>query len=148
MPSQGVAEPPQLEARAYGSESSERDIEKLRAQVYEYAPGVVMYREAPVLSLFQIEVYQQKFYELADSFETFDLVIDLTHTTGRPDAAMRARLKEIFLRPKNMNRIVVFTGRNFLLNMAAKFVLGGLGLKSLTVVRTKEEALEAIEHGA
>ncbi len=44
-----------------------------------------------------------------------------------------------------MEHVAAYTGSNMLLNMAVKFILSGLGLKSVVVVKTFEQALEAIE---
>jgi hypothetical protein len=51
----------------------------------------------------------------------------------------------VFTRQTKMRRVAVFTGRNFMLNVAAKFVLGAaIGLKNLTVHSTLEEAVGAL----
>ena len=44
----------------------------------------------------------------------------------------------------NIPNTAVYTGKNFMLNVAAKFVLGGIGLRSFSVHKTREQALEAL----
>lgn len=138
--------PPLLEKKAYGPDSNPAEIEALRCQVWTYSPGIVMYREAPVVSLFQVSVFRQRLIEVSDNCERFDLICDLTDA-ARPGAEERVALKGCFSAPKNLEHVAAFAGSNLLLNMAVKFILSGLGLKSVVVVKTFEEALEAIERG-
>ena len=137
-------EPPPVEARAYGPDSTEAEIEALRGQIWMFAPRIVMYRELPVLSLFHLEVYEKRLMELASSVDSFQLLVDL-RVAGRPNAPTRDRLKKLFIKPHNMTRVAVFTGRNVLLNMAAKFVLSGIGMPRIIVVKSLDEALAALE---
>ena len=50
----------QLEAKAYGPESSPAEVAAIQSRLYLLRPGVVMYREAPVPSPFQIGVFAEK----------------------------------------------------------------------------------------
>ena len=136
-----------MEERAYGPDSTDRERDLMRRQIFMYAPGIMKFTEAPVLSEFQLGVFQERLWELADPLDRFRLLIDLSRTIVRPDAPTRAKLKQTFVRisPK-VDRCAVFTGRHFILNMAAKFILGGLGFKTLTVSKTIDQALEALEY--
>lgn len=137
----------QLEARPYGPESSQEEIAAIKSRVYWYAEGIIMYREVPVLSAFQLNLFGEKLRELASRIvDSYILIIDLTETEP-PNAESRAKLRLLFAEQTKMKRAVVFTGRNFLINVAAKFVLGSVGLKSFTVHGTLTEALEATRSG-
>ena len=70
-------------------------------------------------------------------------LIDITEAEP-PSAETRAQLKKLFGGQAKLRRAAVFTGKNCMLNVAARFVLSGLGLKSVTTHKTKEEALEAL----
>ena len=143
---QSSYEPPAVEARAYGPNSTPAEVEALRGQIWVFAPGIIMYKEIPVLSLFHLDVYEQRLVELAATMESFKLLIDL-RVAGRPNAAVRDRLKKMFARPGDMSQVAVFTGRNLLLNMAAKFVLSSAGLPRVSVVKTLDDALEVLGAG-
>jgi hypothetical protein len=131
-----------LEARAYGPDSTPEEVAAIGECIYMHAPDIMMYREVPVQSLFQLDIFDQRMTELAKDLASFALIIDLT-IAHPPSAEVRQRLKRLFGSFKNMRRVTVFTGRNFMLNVAAKFVLGGLGLKALSIHKTLEDALEA-----
>lgn len=135
----------QLEDRGYGPTLTPAERELLSSQIYIYAPGIIRMTEAPILSPIQLDVYEEKLHGLAADLDKFQMLIDLSKVVNRPQAADRARLKEIFSPiSSKVTMAAVFTGKNFILNMAAKFILGGLGFQSLTVHKHKAEALEAL----
>jgi hypothetical protein len=135
--------PPPLQPKEYGPDSTPAEVEALRSQIYWYDAGIAMYIEAPVISVFQIQTYAARLAEIAATVDSFHLIIDLV-CAPRPNALQRAELKKMFSGPPNISHAAVFTGRNVLLNMAAKFVLTGLGFKSVTVGKTLEQALSAV----
>lgn len=138
-------DPPPLEVKKYGADATPEERAALDAQVYVFAPGIIKFTEAPMLSPTQYEVYEAKLKRLAEEYEEFRLLIDLTFVVVRPNAADRAWLKKLFLPlTSKISACAVYTGKNFLLNMAAKFVLGGLNFKELSVNKTREQALEAL----
>ena len=138
-------DPPPLEVKKYDGNATAEERAALEAQVYVYAPGIIKFTEAPMLSPTQYEVYEGKLRKLAEDYEEFKLLIDLTFVVVRPNAADRAWLKKLFVPlTSKISGCAVYTGRNFLLNMAAKFVLGGLNFKELSVHKTREQALEAL----
>jgi hypothetical protein len=54
----------------------------------------------------------------------------------------------VFKNDAKLRRVAVFTGRNFLVNIACKFVFTAAGLSDFTIHNTLEQALEALNHGA
>ncbi|MEM6989906.1 MAG: hypothetical protein AAF721_05400 [Myxococcota bacterium] len=138
-----MTEPPPLEKREYGPDGSEADHEALRSQLYWHSPGIVMYREAPVITMHQLAVYHERLGELAAEVEEFQMLVDI-RIASMPTAEQRAKLREMYGNQSNLTDAAAITGRNFVINIAAKFVLGGSGLKSFSVHRTLEQALEAL----
>jgi hypothetical protein len=136
-----------LEVRAYGPDSTPEEVQAIRDCIYLYKPGVIMYRELPIQSIFHLDLFQEKLIEVGGALPPYALLIDLT-AARPPNAEIRSRLKTLFSAQKNLRTAAVFTGKNFMLNVAAKFVLSGIGLKSFTVHKTLEEALQAVDHGA
>src|SRR5262245_39902898 len=115
-----------FETRGYDHTSTPEQVEALRERVYLHSPGVVMYREVPVPTLFQLDVFQGKLTELTRSMDSYALLVDLTEAAP-PTAEIRAHLRIAFSARTNIRICAVFTGRNFMLNVAAKFVLSGIG---------------------
>jgi hypothetical protein len=135
----------QLEARAYGEDSTPDEIAAIRGRISVYrAPNILMYFEVPVPSPFQIKLFSERLNELSAGLERYDLIIDLT-IAKPPNAAVREGLKQLFKGQTKLRRAAVFTGRNFMLNVAARFVLGSIGLPEFSVDKTLEEALKSLE---
>ena len=129
-----------IERKEYGPDSSPQDIEVLKSQVYLHSDHVVYWKEAPVMSCWQVEVYSTKVDELIADLDSFSILIDLTDTKP-PNARIRESLRNMFipLQKRGLKKAVAFTGKNFLINVAAKFVLGGSGL-NFSVYTTKAQA--------
>jgi hypothetical protein len=135
----------QLEPRQYDQTSSPEEVEAIRNSVFAFEGDerVIMYREVPYPSLFQIGIFEQRLTELTKSVPSYKLLIDLTRVKYPPDAEIRSRLKKMFQAQK-VSDIAVYTGDNFMLSVAARFVLGVLGVK-FSVHKTLEQASEALK---
>ena len=131
-----------LEERRYGPESSPTEVEAIRSCVSMYADRVLLWHQVPLPTEFSVDVMAQRVAELEADLDAYALLIDLTRA-GRPSAGVRVRLRAAFRRDKLVHA-AAFTERNVLLNAAAYFVLNGLGLRSHSVSRTREQALAAI----
>jgi hypothetical protein len=133
----------QIEARAYGPDSTSEQIEAIRSRICVLRDDIVLYREMPVQSPFHLDLFQEELGRLSKTLPAIALLIDLTEAKP-PNARTRERLREIFRGLTNLRKVAVFTERNFVLNIAAKFVLNGLGLRSYTIHTTRDEALKAL----
>ena len=134
-----------VEARAYGPNCSEPERQALRHRVRRIADDVILYEEVPVLSTFQIELMFDQLGEVSAGLDRFFYVIDLSEG-GRPSAEQRELLKNHFQRfHRRMVHTSVFTGRNFMLNVAIRFVFNGFGFESYSVDRTREQAMARID---
>lgn len=134
-----------LERREYGPDSTPEEVALIRARVRRVTDDLLEWHELPVLSAFQFDVMQAELDRLASEMPRYALLVDVTDG-ARPTAADRARLRTLFTSAgAKAFHVAVFTGRNLLLNAAAHFVLGGLGLASHSVHRTRDQAIEAID---
>jgi hypothetical protein len=133
----------QIEARAYGPDSSPEEAEAIRSRISLLRDDIILYREMPVQSPFHLDLFEEELVRVSKELPAIALLIDLTEAKP-PNAPTRERLREIFCRLVNLRAAAVFTERNFVLNIAAKFVLSGLGLRSYTIHTTREEALKAL----
>jgi hypothetical protein len=132
----------EVESRPYGPESSEAERETLRNRVSLVEDRILLFRAVPVPTPFQLDLCFDKVEEIAAGMSSFALIIDLTEGQ-RPSAEVRAHLRERFLRLTRLAHASVLVGPNFVLTVAARFVLRGAEHGSLTFHRRHEDALEA-----
>ncbi len=132
-----------IERRAYGPKSTPEEIALIRQRIQPHSAEVVLLREMPVQSLFQVGIFEERLYEITRNMRSFGLLVDLTEADF-PSAEVRTRLKKMFGSFPAMRAIGVFTGRNFLINTAAKYILSEHGLPPFDVLKTREEALDAL----
>ena len=132
-----------LEAREYGPDSTPAEIEAIQARLYLMRPGVVMYREAPVPSPFQIGVFGEKLRRIAADLAAYDMIMDLSEAKP-PGSRCREALRELFTAEPKLQRVAVFTGGNFIINSVAKLLLKNCGVRNLTMCKDEAEALATI----
>lgn len=136
-----------IEARPYGPLLTAAERETLRSQVSLLDDSIVSWREAPVTTTHQIDAYAERLAELVRPMEAYLLLVDLTDT-NRPSPEVLERLREFFSTQTKMRHAAVFTGKNFLLNVAAQFVLARIGFGSYSVHKTRDDALAALRNAA
>ena len=133
-----------IEPREYGPESTKEEIEALRNRVSFHKDFAVLFREVPVVTIFQFDVCVDRIEELLHEHDCHSLIIDLREAP-RPGAEHRDHFRRRFDQ-LGLTRMAVFTGKNFLLNIAAQFVLTSLSLP-FSVHKTLAEAEKAIRNG-
>jgi hypothetical protein len=135
-----------IEPRAYGPDSTQAEIEALRNRVRFHEGLTVVFEEVTVGSEFQVDVCFGRVEELLREHDCDSLIIDLREAK-RPNAAMREKLRNRIREiGPILRQVAVFTGKNFLVNVAARFVLAGIP-QPFTVNKTLAEAEEAIRNG-
>ena len=134
-----------IEARAYGPDSSKAEIEALRDRVVFHKGFTILFEEVPVGSAFQIDVCIDRVEELLREHDCHNLIIDL-RAAGRPTPACREQLRSrVTAIQQQLKAVAVFTGKNFLVNVAARFVLTGIPQR-ISVCKTLAAAEEAIRN--
>lgn len=136
----------QLEAREYGPDSSPAEVEAIQARLTMVRPGVVMYREVPVPSPFQIGVFADKLRRLTAGLDRYAMVMDL-HEAKPPGKQVREALRAMFAAEPRLGRVAVFTGGNFIINSVAKLLLKNCGVRDLVLCKGEAEALSAVGAG-
>lgn len=131
----------ELEAHAYGADSTPEEVAALRRQVSLLEPGIVLYREAPVMSEFQIDVYMDRLTELIREHGQIVMIIDLA-AGGRADAPARARIKARISDLRGKFRHVAVVGDNRLGLISARLIGVALGVE-MSTHRRLAEAREA-----
>lgn len=133
----------QLEAKAYGPDSSPAEIQAIEARLSLIRPDVVMYREVPVPSAFQIGVFQAQIQRLTAGLEGYALIMDLSQARP-PGKPVREALRGFFAAQPRLRRVAVFTGGNFLINGVARLLLRSSGVRDLTMCKDEAEALALV----
>ena len=139
-----------LEKKVYDKDSTPEELEAIRASVYMHSEKVVYWKEAPVMSVWQVEQFGIKLLELTKDLEHFNMIIDLRQAKP-PNSWLREALRNVYmpLAEKGILEVVsVFTGKNFMINVAVKLVLGTLGFKSFSVHSKQEDAEKALKNYA
>lgn len=132
-----------LKHRPYGPDSTVEEIKAIKDRISLHSSGIILFRELPVQSVFHLDLFEQRINELSRKLHSYCLLIDLTEAEF-PDADVRIRLKKLFGSLARLRGIAAFTGRNFLMNTAARYVLNEPYLPPFTVHTTQQEALEAL----
>jgi hypothetical protein len=109
-----------------------------------YSDDTVVWHEVPIQTTYQIVNFGQKLSELTRDLERFYLLIDLTEAQ-RPSAEIINAVRKAMQERPGMAHVGVYTGMNFMLNIAAKFVLERVGFVSYSLHKTREDALQAIQ---
>lgn len=133
----------QLEAKAYGPESSPAEIAAIASRIYMLRPGVVMYREAPVPSPFQIGVFAERLRALTAGLDRYAMIMDLSQARP-PGKQVREALRGLFAGEAKLGRVAVFTGGNFIINSVAKLLLRSSGVREPVMCKGEAEALAAV----
>ena len=115
-------------------------LEENLVWVHNKDKRIIFYREPSTTSKEQLDFNFQTIYELAKPFEDFYLILDLTKAK-RPGPEIRQHILEKFaLIQPNLSHLAIYTGKNFILNMAATFIMKKTGLKSYSIHKTLAEA--------
>lgn len=134
-----------MEKREYGPDSSPEEIQMLRDRVYLLNPDTIFFNEAIVMSEFQTETMWERAEELMDKTKPVFLLVDLVDSKP-PNARQRAKVKQCLNRfSSHIKHAALYTEKNKLINLVAKFVLGGAGFQEYSIHVKREEALNAIQ---
>ncbi|HEY8375586.1 MAG TPA: hypothetical protein VIK91_03815 [Nannocystis sp.] len=133
----------QLQEREYGPDSSPDEIAAIEARLTMIRPGIVMYREVPVPSPFQIGVFADRLRRLTEGLDSYDMIMDLSGARP-PGKRAREALRELFGGARGLRRVAVFTGKNFIIDGIARMLLKGSGVRDLTMCKDEASALAAL----
>ena len=132
-----------LENRAYGPDITEEERILLRTQVSLLDGEILFWREAPVPSISQLDIYAEKMSELTAGLEQFYLLVDLSRS-ARPGPEILEHIRKIMQPQTRLMHAAIFTGMNFMVNIGAKFLLARMGIKSYSIHKNQADALGAI----
>lgn len=134
-----------IEKRAYDEDSTPEEMVLLEKRISICEKNIILYDEIPVVCPFSINFFFQKAENLArdlnKEFDRCGLIIDVSGVT-HPDARTRKVINQCFTRVCNTFSHVAFvTGKDVFINTTIRFVLFGTNLKSYSVNKSVEEAI-------
>lgn len=131
-----------IERRVYGPNSTPEEVAAIKARLTKIGKSSFLWEEMPVQSPFSVQTMLEELRLRSESMSEFNLVVDLRNADPPPQDVRTALYKGLDSLTK-MRRCACFTGRNFLLTAAVKFVLAAVRTP-MTAHRTLEEALLAV----
>src|SRR4051812_19386631 len=132
----------ELAQRAYGPESTREESDAITGRVSVIDERVLLMREVPIQSPFSVDLMFNRVEALAGSWDCFSYVADLTEAK-RPGPETRAALKDRVLRiSPRVRHTAIVVGSNLLMHAMARLFAYGMGLKSVSIHATLEEAIE------
>lgn len=133
-----------LQARPYGPDSTPEEVAAIRARMRLLEPGILIWQELPIQTVFSVRIAAEKLNELIETGKKAKELVDLREATS-PSREVRNELGRLYKDHPKLTHIAIVTGKNYLMNVAARFisVLLGFGVKC-TFHSTMEEALEAL----
>ena len=133
-----------LENRPYTENASPDEIKLLLQNIHMVSRELMQFKEVAYPNNFTVPLMFKKMKLLTEQNPNCNVLIDLT-TSGRPDAQTRHTINRCFAEIKDqINHVAYFTGKNFIINTAIRFIMYGSGQNSFSVHKTRDQALKAI----
>lgn len=133
-----------IERKSYKEDCGKEIIKAIENRVYVYEPGVIYYKEMPVVSPFSVKIMSNKIKQLASQFENWTMILDLREAK-RPDAKARRALHNNFDPLHKSAKFTAFYTTGFLLNTSIHFAMFGLGSKTYSVTTKFDVALKDVK---
>ena len=128
-----------IEDRLYEQHDCPETVSKaIKDSVQLVDDRIIYLYETPRQNKFSTDLLIEKIDELTRNLDFFIILIDL-HRAHRPDADTIAQVRRTYLNPK-LKYCIAITGANFVINMAARFVLNSIFPGNYTVMKEKEKA--------
>jgi len=132
----------ELEQHPYGPESTREEREAIAGNVSFVDDRILLIHEVPVQSPFSVRLMFDRFHALAQNWDRFAYVVDLTDAK-RPDPETRGALKaQILGISPRVTHLAVAVGDNQLMRAMARLFAYGMGLTNVSIHATRAEAIE------
>lgn len=133
-----------IEARPYGPDSTPEEIEAIRARLTWIEPGMLLWRELPVQTVFSVRIKMIRLGEMAKEIAgPLREIVDLSEA-GSPPQEVRAELARVYKNHERVKKFAIVTGKNFLSNVFARFISALIGF-SATFHQTIDEAVAELK---
>jgi len=132
---------------ANGPDSSDDDSGAIADRVTVIGDHALLLREVPVQSPASVNIMFDRLETLTQEWPRFSYVVDLTEA-GRPGPETRAALKQrvVRVRPR-IAHVAIVVGNNLLMRAMARVFAFGMGLVSVSVHTSRDEAIAEVAGG-
>jgi hypothetical protein len=134
-----------LEIKEYTKDSSQEEIEVLMRRVFLYEKDLIIYREMPLVSDFQLDIYFNKLKGMVDLRKKYYMIIDLTETQSSTLWEIKRKTKQMFTPFLSIvKHLSINTGKNVTLNITARFLYKNVGFNSCSYHTSFSKALKSV----
>jgi len=135
-----------LEKRPYTADSTSPDeIAAIKNHVQIYDDQTIYYKEIYIMNEFTVNLMFDEAIRLGKTLGEHGLLIDLLTCTFPDSITRRVINKQFRIATESVSHVSFFTGKNVLLNAAARFVMYQSNLDSFSIHNTFESALQTIK---
>jgi hypothetical protein len=132
----------ELEQRPCGPESTREEREAIADRVSVVEDRILLIYEVPVQSPVSVQLMFDRFRALAQDWDRFAYVVDLTEAK-RPNPETRAALKaQVLGISPRITHLAVAVGDNLLMRAMARLFAYSMGLTNVSTHATRAEAIE------
>jgi len=134
-----------LEKKKYNEDASPEIIKLIKSRVTIVEDNIILLKEIPTASPFSVKIIFDEIEKLSSKFNTCGYLIDLNES-NIPDSETRQHINERFKNAvSNVQHVSFVTGKNFIINTAARFVMYQTKLKSFSICKTLDEGVLKIK---
>lgn len=134
-----------FEQRAYNENATPEEIQAIKDGVFAYDENVIYVKEIPIVSPFSINICFDEMERLGKEMIKHGILIDI-RDTQKPDSKTRRVINGRFSKIcESVEHVSFCTGKNVIINTAARFVLYQTNLDSYSIHKTAEAAFKAIK---
>lgn len=129
----------------YNEDAPPEIIQAIKNRVFLIEDNIIVLDELQKVTPFSLNIVFTEMTELAKQLPKCAYLIDITDTTV-PNAEARRFINAQFQATlSNVKHVTFVTGKNFLINTAAKFVMYQTNLKSFSIDKTREDGISKIK---
>jgi len=132
-----------IEKVAYTESCSDEIKQALKDRVYVFEPGIIYFKQIPLLSPFSMQLMFEELFRLGSTFEKWGVILDL-RDGSKPDAKTRRVINEVLHRMADETEHLSILTKGLFLNTVIRFVMYGIDMKSLLVSTNYDQVLEAV----
>jgi len=134
----------ELQDIVYGEDSPPIVVEAIKQRVSVIEDEIVLLNEIRHVSPFSINIVFNEMKQYASELENCGYLIDITNTNV-PDAKTRRVINNEFKHTLgNVKHVAFVTGKNFIINTAARFVMYQTSLNSFSIVKDRNQGIADI----
>jgi hypothetical protein len=131
----------QLAKRPYGPDATQEERNAIADRVSVIGERLLLMHELTVQTPFSVSLIFDRLEALTKNWDRFAYVLDLTDAT-RPDAEVRAAIKSRISRiSERVVLVAAVVGDNRLMRAMVRLVGYGLGIRNISVCRSRQEAI-------